>query len=313
MALPVLPRAVSAGARHGLLVGQDGLVSGCGSTLWGELYPAGGAAGQQTVATPTALPGLGQATAVLASTGRSWALRDDGTVWHWPGVHNLGVPPYASFTLAPGQVRGITGTVRKIVRGGRSPNGGIADAFALTDDGKVWDITVTTTMAFPVTIHSAVASAAAALNGVRDPACGSNHCLALQGDGRVLAWGDNSFGQLGPAGTGNADVTPVPVTGLTAANAVPVLNAASLALLADRTVWTWGGGTQNGRGGADSAQPLALPQPQGVAELAASAGHVLLRLANGQVWGWGGNGSAELGDGSRLDRPSPVQAVGILL
>ena len=93
----------------------------------------------------------------------------------------------------------------------------------------------------------------------------------------------------------------------------PPKPAASLALLADRTVWTWGGGTQNGRGGADSAQPLALPQPQGVAELAASAGHVLLRLANGQVWGWGGNGSAELGDGSRLDRPSPVQAVGILL
>lgn len=39
----------------------------------------------------------------------------------------------------------------------------------------------------------------------------------------------------------------------------------------------------------------------------------MMRLANGQVWGWGSNGKGELGDGTVMSRSSPVQAEGISL
>ena len=39
------------------------------------------------------------------------------------------------------------------------------------------------------------------------------------------------------------------------------------------------------------------------------AGHAV--LANGSMWGWGGNTSAQLGDGTKTDRRAPVRVVGV--
>lgn len=46
-------------------------------------------------------------------------------------------------------------------------------------------------------------------------AAGGEHSLAITTDGRVFAWGDNAYGQLGAGDTGSAvSLSPVAVIGL---------------------------------------------------------------------------------------------------
>src|SRR5207244_10028948 len=79
---------------------------------------------------------------------------------------------------------------------------------------------------------------------------GSTHSLALKADGAVLAWGDNSSGQLGD-GTKTRRLTPVPVAGLGTGSGVIAVAASdfansdafSLALRANGAVLAWVGNT----------------------------------------------------------------------
>src|SRR5260221_2749650 len=72
-------------------------------------------------------------------------------------------------------------------------------------------------------------------------AAGTNHSLAILCDGTVVAWGLNSFGQLGD-GTTTQRLFPVPVLGLPVgvrAVAIAAGDLHSMALLENGTVWTW--------------------------------------------------------------------------
>ncbi len=123
--------------------------------------------------------------------------------------------------------------------------------------------------------------------------------LALDENGEVWAWGQNSLGQCGIAGAGNR-TTPGKISGLT--NIVSVASGAfaSFALDANGDIWSWGGNT----GGAN-ARPVSSHIP---AKLTTAAGpFVELGIgnqfgfavhANGTLYGWGLNTSGQLGDGS---------------
>src|SRR6266496_3735569 len=71
-------------------------------------------------------------------------------------------------------------------------------------------------------------------------------CIAQPGNGRVNAWGDNTFGQLGNGWSGTISGVPqrTRVTGVgTAATPGYALGAGlrhSLAVKSDGTVWAWG-------------------------------------------------------------------------
>ncbi len=89
------------------------------------------------------------------------------------------------------------------------------------------------------------------------------HMLALKGDGRVWAWGDNSLGQLGDGATINR-LTPVAVSGLSNVTAIAADGSHSLALTRDGRLWAWGynGSGQLGDGTtASRATPALVPGP----------------------------------------------------
>ncbi len=48
----------------------------------------------------------------------------------------------------------------------------------------------------------------------------------------------------------------------------------------------------------------------GVSSVAAGEGHSLALKGDGTVWAWGGNGYGQLGDGTTMDRSTPVQVKG---
>ncbi len=149
-------------------------------------------------------------------------------------------------------------------------------------------------------------------------AMGFYHTLFVdQGD--VWAWGGNQWGQLGDGTTANS-ATPTKIAGLSEVVMVTASRLNSYALQSDGTVWAWGYAPLVGNGNSSN---IARTMPEKVAGLSdvvwisatnmnsANNGHVLAVRADGTVWAWGFNGHGQLGDGTKVQRLAPVQAVGV--
>ncbi len=112
--------------------------------------------------------------------------------------------------------------------------------------------------------------------GATGVAAGYDHSLALLADGSVLAWGDNSYGQLGNASFGGFSATPAPVAGLKGIAALAAGWIHSLALGSNGHIYAWGsnGYGQLGDGSPEWAQaaPVELAR-KGFNAIAAGEAH----------------------------------------
>lgn len=145
---------------------------------------------------------------------------------------------------------------------------------------------------------------------------GGNDSLALTSDGRVLAWGDNRFGQLGNGGVGNQSFAPVQVH-VPAGVQVTAVSAGAvhgLALTSGGRVLAWGDNGQGDVGVGTTSTvntPVFTHLPAGVYVTAINAGGGTYSLAvtcDGRVLGWGWNFYGQMGDGSTTNRLTPVWA-----
>jgi len=164
---------------------------------------------------------------------------------------------------------------------------------------------------------------------------GGSFSLALDTDGDVYAWGNNTLGQLGNGAgdTGGAcspnlpptdvcDYTPVEVklTNIPGGQAVEAIAAegnGGLVLTSTGAVYAWGStdygqlgnGSLTGDACASECQDVALPVtlPGGVTFQAIAGGgdYALAETTAGALYGWGDNSWGELGTGSYVgDTPA---------
>lgn len=115
---------------------------------------------------------------------------------------------------------------------------------------------------------------AAAMSGVIAISSGGDHHLALKADGSVIAWGDNTEGEC-----------DVPA-GLASAVAVSAIKNTSFAIHGDGSVTAWGS-NENGQ----ATPPAGL---SGVISIRGAEGMVLAVKADGSVVSWGAQESATL-------------------
>jgi hypothetical protein len=152
------------------------------------------------------------------------------------------------------------------------------------------------------------------------------HSLALQADGSLYAWGQNTAGQLGQgSSTTGANPTPVRVGTDTYTQAVGG-DLHSLGLRADGSIYSWG---QNDTGqlGIGSISPTTKLTPTREATMGTSwttlapgstSASSLVRTASGLAFASAGNNdSGQLGDGTtniatRFDRSSPLSSLQLL-
>jgi alpha-tubulin suppressor-like RCC1 family protein len=127
---------------------------------------------------------------------------------------------------------------------------------------------------------------------------GNDHCLLLKADGTVLAFGDNTQGQLGD-GTNDAKDSAVAVNGLT--NIVQIsASIGSYAIDEEGRLWAWGsnkyGQLANGvkdRDAHNIPTQIAIEEP--VISIASGKGHALALTTSGKVYAWGLNASSQVG------------------
>lgn len=186
------------------------------------------------------------------------------------------------------------------------------NAYGQVGDGTTQDRTT------PVVVKGVGGSGE--LSGVVQIAAGWYHSLALLSDGRVVAWGYNSCGQLGDGTTVNRPY-PVVVKGpggtgeLTGVVALAAGGEFSAAVLSDGRVVTWGkndagqlgsGGTGNRPYPGYVVAPAGNGELAGVVRVAAGAGHMLAVQDDGSLVAWGWNGYGQVGDGTTANRTKPV-------
>ena len=129
----------------------------------------------------------------------------------------------------------------------------------------------------------------------------------------AVAWGQNSYGQLGSSEFTPFSDAPLPVSGLDFVTAIAAGRRHSLALRADGTVVAWGAGGagQLGNGAFGSSDvPVAVSGLSGVKAIAAGGSFNLALLTNGTVMSWGANESGELGTGDEEESDVPVPVKG---
>jgi alpha-tubulin suppressor-like RCC1 family protein len=264
---------VEAGEDHNLAVKKDGTVWAWGNNMDGQL----GDGNYFTESRTPVLVSGGTFTGVVdvaAGAHHSLAVKDDGTVWAWGGnAHGQLGDNTVKDHHTPVQVTTSSGLKSRVV----DVAAGQYFSLALTEDGSVWawggnahgqlgDNTVKDRHA-PVQVYTGIGPTAV----VTDVDAGYHHSLALE-DGKVWAWGGNSYGQLGDDTVKDRHV-PVQVytgSGLYNGGFVTDVDAGdvhSLAVKDDGTVWAWGNNDEGQLGDGTNHDRHAPVQVSGLTDV----------------------------------------------
>jgi len=217
--------AIAAGSLFSLALLSNGTVMAWGDNREGQL----GDGTLRNSAVPVPVRGLSGVTAIAAGAMHSLAVLGNGTAMAWGDneLGQLGIGRQTSLRVVPTPVAKITG-ITQIAAGEQH-------SVALLSDGSVWvwgdngEFQLARRNGFPGGIsQSNVPLRVPGLGKSKAIAAGGSFSLAVVAGGKVRAWGDNAFGQLGNGGaqTGPALVT---VTGLSGAAHVMAGGVTSLA------------------------------------------------------------------------------------
>jgi alpha-tubulin suppressor-like RCC1 family protein len=320
--------AISGGGFHSLALTGSGAVYAWGDNANGEL----GNNSTTNSDTPVLVSGIsGQVVSVSGGYEDSLAMTSSGAVWAWGG-NNWGQLGVGSTTDShvPVQVTGVSQGAEAIAAGdwgyqsymiaqpnvSISPSSGslVFSPIAIGGQGAAETVTVTNNGAAPLAVydaftvgpnatsftisgdscsgHTVTVGSSCSIGISSTPVAPGTTTAQLEIDSNIPAYDTD----VSLTGSG----LPAPASGLTFAT--PPNRAFAM------------GDDSNGQLGIATVGGANVETPGGVATagvtfvaLATGEYHTLGLRADGTVWGWGANGSNQLGNSSTIDSWSPVQ------
>jgi alpha-tubulin suppressor-like RCC1 family protein len=297
--------AIAAGGSHTCAVSSGGV------KCWGENLSGQLGDGTHTdSATPVDVAGLSNGVAAIAvGGGHTCALMDRGAVrcWGWNGSGQLGdgtnidrsipIPVNAAGTLFYAITAGYGHSCALTTSAG-------VKCWGENGAGQLGDGT-RANRAEPADVEGLRTT-------VLSMSLGEAHTCALMYNHALQCWGDNLFGQLADD-TIKDSAFPIPVVGL--ADGVLAVSAGSghTCALTEAGAECWGRNYfgQLGNGTKDNFfHPVMVAGfSLTVAAIATGGNHTCGLTAGGGVRCWGSNAFGQLGDGTTVDRSTPVDAI----
>jgi alpha-tubulin suppressor-like RCC1 family protein len=281
--------AIAAGKEHSLALLSNGTVMAWGSDEEDQLGSGVKAGTKSTV--PVAVPGLNGVRSISAGGAFSLALLSNGTVMAW-GANDVGQLGNGRKTKSPSPVavKGLSGVTA--ISAGRE------HSLALLSNGTAmaWGNNSSLQLGMEAKTkvvkegeeeyveeeeepeNSDVPVPVQTLTGATAVAAGTEHSLALLGDGEVMAWGGNGDGQLGRGTQGGETSRPAAVSDLSGVSAIAAGAEHSLALLSGGTVVGWGynpDGQLGDNSNLNSSVPVAVAGLGGVVGVSGGGAHSL--------------------------------------
>ncbi len=340
--------AIAAGSNHNLALRSDGTV-----WAWGFNHAGALGDGTKTDRSlPVQVRGLDQVVAVGAGFAISMALKRDGTVWAWgdnwagqlgdgttverhvpvkvgglPSISKIFVNETTTMAIAQDGASWTWGGYQSGTYTTPQRLSGVAGAAELQPDNTHFLARLAngTVLAWGNGNQGQIGNgrtdlfnyAPIAVPGVSNAvsvAAGRGFSVAVTQDGSVLAWGSNSYGQLGQAIAPDRTV-PSRISSLSDVIAISAGQGYSLALRRDGTVWMWGNLTSIGDPYSyplTTATPIQVPGLTGIVAISAGDFHNLCLKSDGTVWAFGSNSQGGLGRGNATPYYSlPVQIPGL--
>lgn len=285
--------ALAGGGKHTCAIKSGGAVQCWGNNEYGQL-------GDGTITarySPTPVPGLTSGVTNIAAGGnhvcaissggalQCWGYNDDGQLGD--GITKDHHTPVAVINL----FNDVTAIAAKNFHTCAIRSGGAVQCWGDNEYGQLGDGT-TTNRVTPVAVQGLS-------NGVAAIATGYGHTCALKDDGAVLCWGYNLSGQLGD-GTTTDHLTPVLVAGITG-TAISIVAGYehNCVLTSSGAVQCWGSDY--------GPTPVTIHSLEsGVTQIAAGYYHTCILKSGGAMQCWGYNYNGQLGDGTVIDRFTPV-------
>lgn len=289
---------------------------------WGSnnLYGQVGNGTKVDAPSPVAITGLSNVKILQIGATHACALLTDETVKCW-GANiggQVGAPGPANEYLTPTPVAGLDHASELTVGAMHScvlVTGGYVRCWGENLTGAIGN-GMKTNAPTPSTAMTSGPMPPVPLTNARKVVAGSFRTCALLDDATVSCWGKNDKGQLGD-GTKTDSPYALPVKGLANVADFVVGNQHSCALLADGTVRCWGDNTAGQLGDGttvESLEPVVVKGLSNVKELVSNidASDTCAVRTDGTVWCWGDNSSGQIGNGTLVDVPEPVEVKDLL-
>ncbi|HEX6186616.1 MAG TPA: S8 family serine peptidase [Pyrinomonadaceae bacterium] len=243
--------AIAAGTFYSAALKSDGTV-----WIWGQNVGLGAATPNVRIV-PTQLTGISNVSAISGGGGHLLMLKSDQTVWA-AGANSRGELGDGTTTNRPFPVRVLNlSNIVNIAAGDEEHSA------AVRGDGTVW--------AWGINFHGELGPGGGPNNfdphptplqvtglpaGMTKVSTGRGFCIALDANGSVWGWGNDSNWQTGRgSGVGNNSV-PNQIPNFSGVVALAAGDNHSVALKSDGTVWTWGGNDQGQLGDGTTTQHM---------------------------------------------------------
>ncbi len=288
---------------HGIALAMDGSVWTWGSNINGQLGD-GTTTDRQA---PVKISGLTDVIDVKVNYNTSYVLKSDGTVWAW-GKNTSGEIGDGTYTdrHAPVQITSLSNMTQI------EPIGNWV--VALKGDGTVWSWGYNGYGQLgndSMAENSNVPVQATGLTGVQKVFGEFETAYAIKTNGTVWGWGYNYYGQVGNGTTGFYQRTPVQATGITTATDLHAGLYHVVVKLSDNTLMAWGKNDEGAVGDGTTTNRTTPVPVNGLTDIvkveAATSSHNLALKSDGTIWAWGRNEAGTIGDGTNIQRNSPVQ------